>query len=181
MEALPVMGVGLRRGTVQLRPYDSNWPMEFEKEKQRLLDVFGDNIIAVEHTGSTAVPGLPAKPLIDMIAAIYSFNELEDFIEPLKRLSYEYMPERMYADRKFFPKGSRSNRTHHLNLVLKDNPKQWSSLLLFRNYLREHEAARDEYAQLKTSLAAKYSDNREAYTKSKNDFIQRILQVASNE
>lgn len=173
------MSIGLRQGTVQLQPYDPHWSLEFEKEKQKLLDMFGEKIIAMEHIGSTAVPGLPAKPLIDMIAAIHSFDDLECFIEPLKELGYEYMPERMYADRKFFPKGPRSNRTHHLNLVLKDNFEQWTSPLLFRDYLREHEAVRDEYAQPKTLLAVEYGDNREIYTKSKNDFIQRILQIAS--
>lgn len=175
------MSIGLQRGVVELQPHDTNWAVEFEREKQKLLDVLGDKIITIEHIGSTAVPGLPAKPIIDMVAAIHSFDELEDFIEPLQKLEYEYMPERMFANRKFFPKGPRSNRTHHLNLVLKDDPEQWRSPLLFRDYLREHATVRDEYAQLKTSLAAKYSDNREGYTKSKNDFIQRILQIASNE
>jgi GrpB-like predicted nucleotidyltransferase (UPF0157 family) len=169
------MSIGLKRGTVQLRPYDPHWVVEFEKEKQKLLDVFGDKIIGIEHVGSTAVPGLPAKPLIDMIAAIHSFVELEDFIEPLEKLGYEYMPERMFKDRKFFPKGPRSNRKYHLNLVLENSPEQWLQPLLFRDYLRNHEDARNEYAQLKTSLAAKHSDNREAYTKSKSDFIQRII------
>ena len=109
------MNTGLKRGTVQLQPYDPNWPMGFEKEKQKLLDIFGGKIIAIEHIGSTAVPGLCAKPLIDMIAAIRSFDELKDFIEPLKELGYEYMPERMFNDRKFFPKGPHANRKYHLN------------------------------------------------------------------
>lgn len=172
------MSVGLERGTVQLQVYDPGWANEFEQERQRLLDVFGNRLIAIEHIGSTSVPGLSAKPIIDMIAAVESFNDLGDFIEPLQKLGYEYMPERMFTDRKFFPKGPRSNRTHHLNLVLKSEVDQWESPLLFRDYLRNRQDARDEYAQLKSSLAQKYGHNRENYTKSKNDFIQHILYVA---
>lgn len=173
------MSIGLERGTVQLQAYDPDWAAEFEQEKQRLLDVFGDKLIAIEHIGSTSVPGLSAKPIIDIIAAVNSFDELEDFIEPLQKLGYEYMPERMFSDRKFFPKGPHSNRTHHLNLVLKDDVDQWESPLLFRDYLRNHQEVRDEYAQLKSSLAEKYNGNREKYTKSKNDFIQKVLRIAS--
>lgn len=151
------------------------WSVEFEKEKQKLLNIFGDKITAIEHIGSTAVPDLPAKPLVDMIAAISSFDQLEDFITPLEKLGYEYMAERMFVDRKFFPKGPRSRRTHHLSLVLKDDFEQWISPLFFRDYLRNHKDARDAYARLKTSLASKYGNNREAYTKAKSDFIQHIL------
>lgn len=171
--------LGLRRGTVSVRPYDPNWVIGFEKEKQHLKEIFGDKIISIEHIGSTAVPGLPAKPLIDINAAIRSFDELDDFIVPLQKLGYEYIPERMFADRKFFPKGSRSNRTHHLNLVLQNSVEQWANSLLFRDYLRDHQQARDEYAQLKVSLAKKYKDDREAYTRAKSDFIQRILRKAT--
>lgn len=172
------MSVGLERGTVQLQVYDPRWANEFEQERQRLLDIFENKLIAVEHIGSTSVPGLSAKPIIDMIAAVESFSNLDDFIEPLQKLGYEYMPERMFDDRKFFPKGARSKRTHHLNIVLKDDVDEWESPLLFRDYLRSHEQARDEYARLKYSLAEKYSADRQMYTKSKNDFIQRILQKA---
>jgi len=175
------MSIGLERGAVQLKVYDPNWTVEFEKEKRSLLDVFGDKITAIEHIGSTSVPGLPAKPIIDIIAAIPTFDNAEDFIEPLQKLGYEYMPERMFEDRKFFPKGPRSNRTHHLNLVLKDDVDQWRSPLLFRNYLRTHVDRRNEYARLKSLLAEKYSNNREMYTKSKNYFIKRILSIASNQ
>lgn len=175
------MSVGLERGTVQLQVYDPGWANEFEQERQRLLDVFGNRLIAIEHIGSTSVPGLSAKPIIDMIAAVDSFDDLKGFIEPLQKLGYEYMPRRMFDDRKFFPKGPQSNRTHHLNLVLKDDAYQWGPPLLFRDYLRSHEQARGQYTRLKISLAEKYGDNREMYTKAKDDFIQRALQAACKE
>lgn len=175
------MSVGLERGTVQLQVYDPGWANEYEQERQRLLDVFGNKLIAIEHIGSTSVPGLSAKPIIDMIAAVDSFDDLKGFIEPLQKLGYEYMPQRMFDDRKFFPKGSRSNRTHHLNIVLKDDVDQWDSPLLFREYLRNHQDARDEYARLKSMLAEEYGDSREMYTKSKDDFIHRTIGIARQE
>ena len=117
MEALPIMSVGLKRGTVHLQPYDPKWSVEFEQEKQKLLEMLGNRIIAIEHIGSTAVSGLSAKPIIDMVAAVSSFNELEGFIDHFKNLAMNIYLKRMFADRKFFPKDSRSKRTHHLNLV----------------------------------------------------------------
>lgn len=169
------MTIGLKRGTVQLHPSDPHWPLAFEKEKKLLQHTFGGKIIATEHIGSTSVPGLAAKPIIDIIMAVRFFDELDDFIAPLQKLGYEYMPERMFADRKFFPKGPRDNRTHHLNIVLKNSPEQWASPLAFRDYLKTHATARQKYAELKQQLAQKYLGDRAAYTKAKSDFIQSIL------
>lgn len=169
------MTLGLPRTTVTIAPYDPLWPDYFAKEKQLLLATLGDKLIAVEHIGSTAVPGLAAKPIIDMVAAIASFNELAFFIEHLQKLGYEYMPDRMFASRKFFPKGPRTHRTHHINLVIKDDPEQWEAAILFRDYLKQNNTARDQYAQLKQALAKAHPNNRAAYTAAKNDFIQQCL------
>ena len=101
--------IGLKRGTVKVVDYKPDWPKEFEAEKQRLIDAFGDKIIAVEHIGSTSIPALAAKPIIDMVVAVKSFDDLQVFIDKLQSLGYEYMPERMFDNRKFFPKGSQKN------------------------------------------------------------------------
>jgi len=146
-----------------------------------LQSTFGHKLLAIEHIGSTSVPGLTAKPIIDIVAAVDSFDDLAGFIEKLQAIGYEYMPERMFVDRKFFPKGLHTNRTHHLNLVLKDDLEQWAKPIAFRDYLRSHEEERAEYARLKLLLAAKYGDDREAYTKAKNDFIQSVLRQAFSE
>lgn len=173
------MSIGLKRGTVKVIDYDPNWPKEFEAEKQRLLATFGNEILAIEHIGSTSIPGLAAKPIIDIIVAVKSFDDLPKFIDILQKLDYEYMPERMFNDRKFFPKGSQENRTHHLSLVLQDDPEQWTKPISFRDYLRTHEAERNEYAKLKTNLAEQYADDRATYTKLKDDFFQSIFNAAS--
>lgn len=169
---------GLKRGTVKVVPYNPDWPKEFEKEKHRLNEAFGDKILAIEHIGSTAIPGLAAKPIIDIVASIQSFDDLQKFIDGLQKLGYEYMPERMLERRKFFPKGSHERRTHHLNLVIKDDPGQWIKPIAFRDYLRNHPAEREEYAKLKTALASQYADDRVTYTKLKDDFFQSVIKKA---
>lgn len=167
--------LGLQRGTVEVVAYDAQWAEEFVREKQRLLDALGERVLAIEHIGSTSVPGLAAKPIIDMIAAVKAFDDVEQLIQPLKELGYEYMPERMFATRKFFPKGPRTSRTHHLNFVLVDDPEQWVQPLAFRDYWRTHTDARDTYAALKQQLAKAHSDDRTAYTAAKTEFIRGIL------
>ncbi len=158
--------------------YDLLWPQMFKEEKKILTAALGERLLEVEHVGSTSIAGLAAKPIIDMIGAVDSFDHLDYFIEQLQKLGYEYMPNRMFDNRKFFPKGDQSKRTHHLNLVIKNDPEQWNNIILFRNYLRQNSLARDQYAKLKQELACKYADDRYAYSKAKNDFIQRSLSAA---
>lgn len=171
-------GIGLSRGTVKVVAYDFSWPNEFEKERQQLIETFGEKILAIEHIGSTSIPGLAAKPIIDMTAAVNSFDELPLFINELQKLGYEYIAERMFNNRKFFPKGLREKRTHHLNIVIKDDYEQWIKPLAFRDYLRNHREAREKYEKLKTNLAKQYSDDRATYTQLKDDFFKSIFTKA---
>lgn len=174
-------GIGLKRGTVALMPHDPRWAEEFEREKRVLLETFGDRILAIEHIGSTSIPGIPAKPLIDILVAVESLDDIDDFIGTLPTLGYQYMPERRFADRQFFPKGPESKRTHHLSLVEPDSETGWNSHTLFRDYLRTHEAERAEYARLKERLAAEFADDRERYTDGKQDFVLEIIAKAKAE
>jgi GrpB-like predicted nucleotidyltransferase (UPF0157 family) len=169
------MSIGLTRGTVQVLPYDPDWPRQFEIEKRRLQHALGNKIGAIEHIGSTSVPGLAAKPLIDMIVAVNSLDTYKELIEPLEKLGYEFMPERVFTDRVFFPKGSRENRTHHLSLVLRDS-NGWRRPLQVRDYLRSNPAAHRDYQKLKEELAQKYPSDRVSYTRAKQDFIESRLQ-----
>ena len=155
--------------------------MEFEKEKKLLLDTFSDRIVAIEHIGSTAIPGIPAKPIIDINVAVSSLDDIDDFIETLPSLGYEHIPERRYADRQFFPKGPSESRTHHLNLVELDSPTAWTNQILFRDYLRNSESARNEYTELKRLLAKQYADKREEYTERKSEFVMRIIEEAKKQ
>jgi GrpB-like predicted nucleotidyltransferase (UPF0157 family) len=165
---------GLQRGTVQVVAYRPEWHALFLEEKQRLQTALGSKVYDIEHIGSTAVPGLAAKPLIDMIAAVDDLSVYKELIAPLTTLGYEFMPERVFADRIFFPKGPRENRTHHLSLVVK-NSAGWRDPIVFRDYLAEHSETRDAYQKLKQNLAIKYANDRRAYTAAKSAFIQKAL------
>ncbi len=170
--------LGIKRGTTKLLPHNPEWAKLFEQEKKLLLETFGDKIIAIEHIGSTAIPDTPAKPIIDMNVAVASLDDIDVFIKRLPDLGYVYMPDRRFFDRQFFPKGPESLRTHHLNLVEISSETGWKNQLLFRDFLRNNKDERDAYARLKTTLAEKYRNNREEYTKRKSDFIKEIIRKA---
>lgn len=137
--------IGLQQGMVELFPYNSQWPDLFEEEKERLIARFGKKIIAIEHIGSTSIPGMLAKPIIDMNVAVASLDDTGMFIQELPRMGYEYMLNRRFHDRYFFPKGPREQRTHHLNLVEISSETGWEYPLRFRDYLRRHADAHKEY------------------------------------
>ncbi len=169
--------IGLKRGTVSLVAYQPEWANAFEKEKKQLQGVLGAYVSGIEHVGSTSVSGLAAKPIIDMVAAVDDLSVYKQFIEPLTVLGYEFMPERVFTDRVFFPKGPRENRTHHLSLVVK-NSEGWEKTIAFRDYLRNNASARSKYQALKTELAAKYPNDRASYTKAKEQLIEQLLKEA---
>ena len=150
----------------------------YETEERELLGALGSVILDIEHIGSTSVPGLAAKPLIDIIVSVSSLNDYKKAIKPLEALGYEYMPERVFSDRVFFPKGPGENRTFHLSLVEK-NSKQWTETLIFRDYLRSHPQKRDEYMNLKEDLAQRFADDRKSYTEGKDAFIKSVLVLAA--
>jgi len=162
---------------VNVVPYDPEWPRLFEEEKARILQDIGSNVISVEHMGSTAIPGLAAKPVIDILIGVRSLADAPLFIPPLIAHGYEYvsryeneMPFRRYLHRKV-----NGEHTHHLHMVEPDTDF-YRLQLAFRDYLRAHPEDRNEYAALKLWLAEKYRNDRVAYTDAKTDFIQGILE-----
>lgn len=169
--------LGLKRGTVRLANYQPEWEMLFNTEKRLLKRIIGKHVSDIEHIGSTSVPDLASKPIIDMIAAVNDLAVYKQLIEPFAALGYEFMPGRVFVDRVFFPKGPRENRTYHLNLVVKDSD-QWQQTIAFRDYLRKNKIARIKYQAYKTELAAKYPNDRTSYTKAKEQFISQLLKDA---
>ena len=172
--------LGLKRGTVKLASAHDEWARLFEKEKALLLETFGDRIIAIEHVGSTSIPGVPAKPLIDMNVVVSSLDDeyIAGFVVPLEKLGYHYMHK--FTERRFFAKGPEAQRTHHLNLVELDSD-EWRNSILFRDYMRRNKLACEEYAALKEKLAGQYAEDRASYTKEKEVFIQKIIELAKAE
>lgn len=172
--------IGLKRGTVKLSESQFNeWQREFEKEKTILLDRIGGLISEIRHIGSTSIPGIKAKPIIDMMAVIDELDDYKKLIGPLEEIGYHFMPDRVFEAREriFFPKGSEDNRTHHLNLVVRGG-QQYVNNLLFRDYMRNNEKARKDYQALKQRLAEQFKDDRAAYTEAKSEFIENVLDQA---
>ena len=169
--------VGLKKGTVKLSPYNAGWLKIFEKEKVLLFSTLGDLVIDIQHIGSTAIPGMPAKPIVDMMASIPDFQRIEKYIQPLKKLGYEDRGQQGVPDRYIFVKGDEERRTHHLNLTEKDS-SFWKEHILFLDYLHTHKEAVDEYAKLKTDLAKNFPDDRNSYTSAKAEFVKKIVEQA---
>jgi GrpB-like predicted nucleotidyltransferase (UPF0157 family) len=169
---------------VTIVPYDPQWPTMFRQEKEQLFSSLpGEFIRRVEHFGSTAVPGLAAKPIVDMLAEVTDLEETRNRIVPiLEAQGYEYFwrPSRgddtppFYA---WFIKRNRvGERTHHVHMV-EDDFELWDSLL-FRDYLIAHPLVADEYQALKIHLAITYPNDRVAYTEGKTAFIVSVTENA---
>ena len=160
---------------VIIQPYDPTWPAKFETEKRVLTVVLARWLAGpIEHIGSTAVPGLPAKPVIDIMGAVHDLPSSQPAIEALRSLNYCYFPYKADAMH-WFCKPGPSNRTHHLHLVPFES-QLWRERLAFRNSMRSDAVTREAYTQLKRKLAAQFSNDREAYTEAKTEFIQAVIQ-----
>ncbi|MBI5960368.1 MAG: GrpB family protein [Chloroflexi bacterium] len=162
---------------VILVEHDPAWAQQFEQIAACLRKSLGPLALRIEHYGSTAIPGIPAKPLIDVLVEIPSFDEARSRLIPLfNRPEWEYW---WYKEHMMFIRrtGIGGPRTHHLHIAPKDHPL-WEGLI-FRDYLRDHPDDAAQYAALKQQLAADFSSDRERYTQAKTDFVQQILAKAA--
>ncbi|MEE9600306.1 MAG: GrpB family protein [Thermoplasmata archaeon] len=164
------------KGPVMVVDYIARWPIMYEEEERRILRAIGPYVLAIEHVGSTAVPGLGAKPIIDILAAVHRLKDAESCIGPLEGLGYEYVPEYedLIPERRYFHKGPQEARTHHLHMV-EMTSDFWEKHLLFRDFLRTHAKVAQEYFELKRELAARYRTDRDAYTDAKTSFIESVI------
>jgi GrpB-like predicted nucleotidyltransferase (UPF0157 family) len=167
--------IGLERGVVKLAPYTAEWKRLFEEEKARLQAAIGPYVLEIQHVGSTSIPGMMAKPILDIGVAVTSFEEARVCIQPIEQLGYEYRGEHGIPRRHFFVKGD--PRTHHLHMNEIDG-REWENQVLFRDYLIQHPGLAREYAALKVELAQRYPTDREAYLSGKEPFIERVLEMA---
>lgn len=165
----------MKQAPVVLEEYDEQWPVKFEEEKRFLFILVGEwNHGGVVHVGSTAVPGLVAKPVIDIMFGVRSLEDSRPAIDVLSNNGYEYWPYK--ADvMHWFCKPSHAFRTYHLHLVPYESPL-WTERLQFRDLLRSDSNLASEYGDLKRELAERYKNDREAYTQRKWPFISQVLQ-----
>jgi GrpB-like predicted nucleotidyltransferase (UPF0157 family) len=173
------MSLGLESGTVRVVPYDPAWPGLFAMEADRLQAVFADArlLLLLEHTGSTAVPGLAAKPILDILAGYPEGAEVHAYVQALVAAGYVHRGEQEIPGREFFRRGN--PRAYHVHLVVIGSPF-WRDHLAFRDRLRADSSLRDSYAALKRDLAWRYSRDREAYIAGKGPFVQEVLGLPSS-
>lgn len=159
---------------VRIASYDPAWPRRFEEERAALEDVIGKWASGgIHHVGSTAVPGLDAKPVIDILVGVEDLEASRACFAPLARLDYLYVPYRAH-EMHWFCKPHPSRRTHHLHLVPTGLPR-FGAELAFRDRLRARPDLSARYAALKRELADSFEHDREAYTEAKAEFIELAL------
>jgi GrpB-like predicted nucleotidyltransferase (UPF0157 family) len=164
--------LGLTRGEVLLLPHNEEWHRLVDAERTQLVDAAGGQILSVEHIGSTAVCGISAKPILDIMVGIPEFLPQLPFREALEKLGYEYKGENGIPERHYFGKGE--PRSIHLNIV-RFGGDFWLSHIAFCDYLKQNSDATREYERLKLSLAERFPNDRESYTNGKVKFIKKVL------
>lgn len=166
------MALGLDSGRLALVQEHAAWADEFARERERILAILGAHIVAVEHVGSTALPGVPAKPILDIQIGVASFEAAQVCIEPMQSLGYEYRGEYGIPRRHYFAKGA--PRTHHVHMLEVDG-ETWRSMLTFRDALLARPDLAQEYGAAKVELAVTHSNDRTAYQEAKGSVIARLL------
>ena len=167
---------------IEIVPYDAAWPSLFEAEALAIRDVMGSLALRIEHVGSTSVPGLAAKPVIDIQVSVATLTTFETYSGPLAQIGYRHIPlgsfDLVYP---FFQKPAEQPSTHHIHLCVLGSDLERRHLA-FRDYLRSHPAVGTEYVELKRSLAAAHDgvtlESRERYSLSKTPFVTTVLERA---
>jgi len=172
-------GYDPQKDRIEIVPYDPKWPGLFTLEKEALRQALGRFAgLRIEHFGSTAVPSLAAKPILDILVGVSSKEAWPRMIQPLAALGYVHGPGAFDdAVHWFFVKGMPpygEKRTHQIHLYELES-EGWRRELAFRDHLRAHPADTLQYEALKRELAAKFATDREAYTQAKTEFIQNVL------
>ena len=161
---------------VRIEEYDPRWKILFDEEAAALQAVIPNDIsCTIHHFGSTAVPGLEAKPIIDILINLPDRSQWPGLVEPLKTLEYVYWEDNPNPDRMFFVKGMPPfgvRRTHHIHVFPSEEVKR---RIAFRDALRGDSGLAQRYARLKRSLAAKHRTDREAYSEGKREFVESVL------
>jgi GrpB-like predicted nucleotidyltransferase (UPF0157 family) len=161
---------------VHIADYDTAWTESFAAVAPRLSTVLAPWLAAPpEHIGSTSVPGLPAKPIVDILAPVASLSDAQEAVAPLEAEGWVFWPDdpcRYY--RLWFLRPEPEMRTHHLHVIAYDDPHA-RALLAFRDALRTDATLRDAYVRLKRDLAKLHPQNRNAYSNAKSDFVEQAL------
>jgi GrpB-like predicted nucleotidyltransferase (UPF0157 family) len=166
--------IGVAHGTVELVPYDDRWPALFQSEAALLQTGLEGQVGRIAHIGSTAIRGMDAKPIIDLMVEVPSLRAPSLFYWSLTRYGYALLAEDQVPDRLFFVKLTQGHPTHHLS-ACETQSNFWYSHLSFRDRLRADSSLAAEYASLKRQLSKEHSTDRASYTRAKEAFISAVL------
>ena len=168
------MTLGLTRGLVALADHDVSWRDEFLAEREILGAALAEFGCEIEHVGSTAGPGIPAKPILDIALGCPPQTDPASLKEPLEALGYLYRGDFGDSGGHLFVRGTETVRTHHLHVVALGG-EQWTAYLAFRDHLRSDAESRELYAAEKRKLARRFKDDRQSYTDSKAPTVRQLL------
>ena len=172
--------LGQHKRDFQLVPYQNEWEDLFQLEADRIRTALREKALLIEHVGSTSIPGMAAKPILDMMVAVEKLTLSSALILPLELLGYRYFTVDTVPDRMFFAREVRPEiRTHHLHMT-QQGSAFWEDHLLFRDFLREHDQLAAEYVQLKKDFAAYYARTHHLDRTWKSAFVARVLEMAKS-
>ena len=158
-------------------PYNPQWPALYEQEAQSIGQILGENLTAIHHIGSTSVPGLAAKPIIDIMPVVRDLAQVDACSAQFEALGYEVMGEFGIPGRRYFRKGG-EKRTHQIHIFERGNRRDIIRHLAVRDYLRAHSDEQAAYGALKRELAERYPYDIAAYCDGKEAFVQALEQRA---
>lgn len=162
---------------IMIVDYDPQWPVLYAAEQSRLLAIFGADALRIEHIGSTSVPGLPAKPIIDISIAMRNREDVTAYVAALHELGYDEIPILEALQRRMFSKGPYNEGTHHVH-VTDYGSDIWAQPILFRDYLWAHPAIAQAYGEVKRAAAANHRNDLDGYHDEKTPFIIQVMEQA---
>ena len=166
---------------LEIVAYDPDWPRQFAAERAQIAAALGALALRIDHNGSTSVPGLAAKPVIDIQISVASLAPMDAYRVPLTRLGYTHVPHADDAFCPYFHKPRAWPHSHHIHVVAAGGEEEMRTLAI-RDYLRERADARAEYEELKRTLAPRFAaqsqSDRDAYALAKTEFIERTIAAA---
>lgn len=169
--------IGLHKSLVTVYPYDETWPMEYRKEEEILKGHLVGLDVRIEHVGSTSIPGLSAKPIIDIAIGAKTEEDLFAVAKRLEDAGYDMLNSYEEKGEVLARKGAPECRTHYIHIQLLGS-EYWNEFMYFKRFMLDHPESVKEYQKLKEELSVKYADERKKYTASKNEFISNILEQA---
>jgi GrpB-like predicted nucleotidyltransferase (UPF0157 family) len=164
---------------VKMHPHNQDWAAEYQTIAAQLKPIFGKQLLLIEHIGSTSIPGIKAKPIIDVLIAVTDIGRVTEIVPAMETLGYDFRGERGIPGRQYFRMEPDSSSGIHIH-VYQQGHEAITEKLDFRDYMRTHPDRAQAYSQLKEKLAEKFRQDRVTYTESKADFIVETIGLAAD-